>query len=41
MAVGAWPHKLQPNIDFESDLLPSGGAQMREMRMGMLGESVL
>lgn len=42
MAVGAGPHKLQPNVDSESDLLLSNrGAQMREMRMGMLGDSVL
>lgn len=42
MAVGAGPHKLQPNVDSESDPLLSGpGAQMREMRMGMLGDSVL
>lgn len=41
MAVGAGPRKLQL-LDSESDLLLSGrGAQMREMRMGMLGDSVL
>ena len=44
MAVGARPRKLEPNMDSESesDLLLSGrGPQMREMRMGMLGDSVL
>lgn len=42
MAVGAGPQKLQPSVDSESVLLLSGrGAQMREMRMGMLGDSVL
>lgn len=24
MAVGAGPHELQPDVDSESDLLPSG-----------------
>lgn len=41
MAVGARPRKLQL-LDSESDLLlRAWGAQIREMRMGMLGDSVL
>lgn len=40
--MGAGPRTLQPNLDCETDLvLSSRGAQMREMRMGMLGDSVL
>lgn len=42
MAESAGPHKLQPNLDSGCDLLLSSwGAQIREMRMGMLGDSVL
>lgn len=42
MAVGAGPHTFQPSIDSESDLLLNDWeAQIREMRMGMLGDSVL
>lgn len=42
MAMSAGPRKLQLNIDSESELLQSRpGTQIREMRMGMLGDSVL